>query len=43
MANVLDYSLRVHEFELQSRYYIDIRTNTLGNITPTLLNLAIIK
>ena len=30
MAKVLDYDLEVSEFELQSRYYVDFRTNTLG-------------
>ena len=27
-ANVLDYSFGVNEFELQSRYFFQIRTNT---------------
>ena len=30
MINVLDYGFVVSEFELQSRYYVHFRTNTLG-------------
>ena len=30
MAKVLDCSLEVSEFELQSRYYVHFRINTLG-------------
>ena len=30
MAKVLNCSLEVREFELQSRYYVDIGTYTLG-------------
>ena len=41
MANVQDYDIVVNEFELQSRYYVHFRTNTLGKgmkplIFPTL-------
>ena len=30
VANVLDCNIVINEFELQSCYYIDFRTNTLG-------------
>ena len=30
VANVLDSDILVSEFELQSRYYVHFRTNTLG-------------
>ena len=30
MVNVLDCSLEVCKFKLQSRYYVHIRSNTLG-------------
>ena len=30
MVNVLDCSLKVSEFEFQSRYYVHFRTNPLG-------------
>ena len=30
VANVQDYSIVVNEFEFQLRYYVHIRTNTLG-------------
>ena len=30
MAKVQDYGLEVNEFELQSHYYIQFQTNTLG-------------
>ena len=30
MAKELNYGLEVDEFELQSRYYVPFRTNTLG-------------
>ena len=30
MAKVLDCSLEISEFELQSIYYVPFRTNTLG-------------
>ena len=29
MANVLDYSLEVSVFELESRYYVHFRTNII--------------
>ena len=35
VANVLDFDIVVNEFELQSRYYVHFRTNTLGkDINP---------
>ena len=30
VANMLDCDIVVSEFELQSRYYVHLRTNTLG-------------
>ena len=39
VTNVLDYDIVVSEFELQSRYYVHFRTNTLRKdidfITPS--------
>ena len=36
VANVLDCSMVVSEFELQSCYYVHFRTNTLGEKYETL-------
>ena len=30
MANVLDCDIVIREFELQTRHYVHLRTNTLG-------------
>ena len=32
MSKMLNYVLEVSEFELQSRYYVHIRTDTLGKV-----------
>ena len=40
MAKVLDSSLKVSEFELQSYYYVHFQTNTLGKGMNPLIHLA---
>ena len=38
MVKAMDYEIVVREFELQSRYYVHFRTNTLGKgMYPILL------
>ena len=40
MANVLDFNIRVSEFELHSRYYVHFQTNALGKGMNTLISTA---
>ena len=38
MVKAMDYGIVVSEFEIQSRYYVHFRTNTLGEgINPLIL------
>ena len=37
MVNVLDCNILVSEFELQLRYYVHFRTNTLGKDVNSLI------
>ena len=38
MAEMMDYGHKVIEFELQSRYYVHFRTNTLGKVMNPLIS-----
>ena len=39
MVNALDYGIVMSEFELQLRYYVHFRTNTLGKgMNPLILS-----
>ena len=38
MVKALDYGLEVSVFELQSRYYIPFRTNTLKKFMNTIIS-----
>ena len=40
MAKVLDYGREVGEFELQSYYYAQFKTNTLGTVLNPLFLLG---
>ena len=40
MVKELDYDIAINEFELQSRYYVYFRTNTLGKGMNALSPLA---
>ena len=38
MVKAMDFGIVVYEFEIQSRYYIPFRTNTLGkDINPLII------
>ena len=40
MVNVLEYGIVVSKFKLQSRYYVHVRTSTLGKGMNPLILLA---
>ena len=38
MVKALDCGIKVHEFKIQSHYYVDLRTNTFGkSMNPLIL------